>query len=667
MCSARLVFAAMASVVIAGCSRPATQLVGVVATDIPSSEYGCVGVIVSRIDDGAVVPGDRRSFEVPALVQLPFSFGVTPPDGDPMRRVLLTAEAWPTCDDPAPGATPTVSRSLRTGFLSEQSLRVDLFLADRCRGVECSAGQTCDVDSGACMDIPEIAPEDLTPTSPGDEVPQPDGGVGRADAGPRDGGPSGPSVASLTSDWVLEGFEVPAATDPLTRVTGVCATPTGVAAAGFTNKEASFGRTASDATPISSGPGAIWVASVSSDGTIGWLRVFEGAAAIATIDLIDDLLVITGPFQGTFSFGPVDLTAVDMQDTFAAGLELSSGGTRWATSLGTMGGADRGVGAAGTDVGVLVGSRSATGGPFQIDGVTPTSLEGDARGEGLLALLDPATGAAVRAIGLGTGDLEVLSLRSDGARGALLGLASTGRMTGLHPLVAGGGGHEVTVARLDASARWAWTTYFEGCSATSSIRVTRNVGWVWAAFTAADCGSLPVTIATPGGSRAGAPIDPGATGQVLVTLGLDGTDGVPRAGGLRAVAIHPSGGTVGVLTADGSDALYVGGWLGLPAAGAMLDFGGGPMMFDRYPGLIGQSNGAAFLWSRGPDGAFRGVDSWSNGGAGAPTGESDLVTGIVIDATGLIIGGWLHGTGDLTDVRIGGGTGYDVAFLLHAR
>lgn len=649
-----------------GCSRPPTQLVGVVETDIPEGDYGCVGIVVSRLDGGDLVPGDRRTFEVPELVRLPFSFGVVPPDGDASRRVQLTAEAWPDCAAPDAGGQPIVTRSARTGFLEGQALRVVLFLADRCRGVMCPETQTCEPDTGACVDIPDIPPEDLTPTRPGEELSGGDAGTtAGTDAGPIDGGPSGPSVDMLSADWVLQGLEVPAATDPLTRVTSLGATPTGVAFAGFTNKEMAFGVSDTDSTPVPNSSGAIFVGHAAFDGTIEWLRVFEGAAAVGSVELVGDLIVLTGAFQGSLSFAPGDITAVDMQDAFAAGLELSTGATRWATSFGTNGSPDWGEGSAALDAGVMVGAYARTASAFQVGGSPPSGLMGESSGQALLVVLDPASGAPSRSIGLGSGALEIFWLGSDNARGALLATASTGRLTGLHPPVAGGGGHELAVARLDANASWSWTTYLEGCTSTGSIRVTRNAGAAWLAFTDDGCGSLVATRAYPGGSSPAGSVDVGASGPVLVTLGLEAGGGAPMASALRAVTVDPAGATVGALAVDGSDAVYVGGWIGLPSGGSMLDFGGGSELFTRSM-IGGQSNGAAFLWSRAADGTFRGVDSWSNGGAGLPTGESDLVTGIAIDPGGLTLSGWLHGLGFLTDQRIGGGTGYDVGFLVHA-
>lgn len=649
------------------CTNPATQLVVTVDSDLAAAYVVAVHAVAVPGDSPGSLGVDSR-FDLsgaggPASFTLPLSFGVVPPGDDADRRVEIRVEALDG------SGAPTVVRVARTGFVSGRTLHLPVFLADACRGVSCAPELTC--DRGICVSA-EVPVTDLHEVRPGTELsdggpPPPRDGGPRVDAGPRDGGPSGPTVEALAFGWVLQGLEIPTASDPRTRVTSMCATPTGIALAGFTTLAANFGVDLASSTPISSGPSAIWVAHVATDGTVDWLRVLEGPGVVTTIDLVDDLLVMTGRFQGTFSFAPGSVTAVDTVDAFAAALELSTGATRWAASLGTNGGDDSGAGATATDVGVVVGSRSTTPSPIHIAATTPAMLVGDANGQGLIAVLDAATGSPVRAIGLGAASLEVLTVHSDGARGVIIGLGSAGRVTGLHPLVAGGGAHEIAVVRLDASAGWAWTTYLEGCTGTSSIRVTRNVGAVWAAFTDASCGALAVTLATPGGSRAGTPVDPARAGQVLVTLGLDGDDGAPIAASMRAVTLYSTGGRVGALTADGSDSLYVGGWIGLPAGGTMLDFGGGPATFTRNMSGTVQSNGSAFLWSHGVDGAFRGVDTWNAGGAGSIVDYSDIVTGIAIDATGLSIAGWVHGGGFFGALRVGGGTGYDVAFLAHAR
>lgn len=653
------------------CAQPRTQLVPVVSSDLPDAQIACVVAEASRIDAGAPFsPIDTPHWfhvhgpGIPA-VSLPFSFGLLPPGDDASARVELRVSAMAGCDESSP-STPTVTRIVRTGFIRGQRLALPVFLSARCAAVTCPDGQTC--EAGACVAIPEIDPTSLSPVArDGDELS--DGGrpAGtRRDAGPLDGGPAGPAVGGLAFDWLLQGYEVPAATDPRTRVTALCGTPTGVAVAGFTTKEANFGVSLASSTAMSSGPAAVWVAHVSSSGVLEWLRPLEGTAAIASIDLLDGQLVVTGAFVGTFPVAPVTLTAVDMQDAFAAGLDPSSGATLWASSLGTNGGVDVGVGAAVTDLGVVVASRTVTTSPIHVGGLAPSTLDGDASGQGVLATLDPSTGALVRATGIGTGALDALWIDGDSARGVLVGLASNGRMTGLHPLVAGGAGHEVAVVRLDSGGGWLWTTYLAGCTDTTSIRVTRNAGVVWVALTDAGCGSLPVTLAGPSGSASSTAVVPGASAEILLTLALGAGDGAPLAAATRAVAIGAGGGRVSALSADGADALYVGGWIGLPTGSAMIDFGGGSQTFTRNMAGAVQSNGVAFLWSRGLDGSFRGVDSWSNGGAGSVSGQSDVIAGIVVDAAGITYGGWLHGVGTMFGEWIGGGTGYDVGFLVHA-
>lgn len=256
----RSLHGALAAALLGACTQPATQLVVVVDSDLAPSEYACVGVVVSRVEGGALVQGDRRMFDVPGLVAVPFSFGVVPPDGDASRRVEIRAEAWPSCDEPAPGAAPLVSRAVRTGFLAGQTLRVPMFLGARCRMVECPEPQTCDPGAGVCEVVPELPPESLSPVRPGDELR--DGGAGGgADASP----PSGectPVAPLVIRAGNAVGFEVaprPAAREWLL----LASTDTGVALDTF----ALDGTGVTARAPLSTGVGANGIAAVVPPGT----------------------------------------------------------------------------------------------------------------------------------------------------------------------------------------------------------------------------------------------------------------------------------------------------------------------------------------------------------------------------------------------------------------
>lgn len=162
------------------CSRPASQLVVVVESDVPVTEIGCVDVTVQRLDEPERVT--TRRFHVTAdgepQVAIPFSLGVVPPDGHASRRVEVRAEAF-RLEGSACATAPLVSRIARTGFLPEQTLRLPLFLARACVGIECGADSTC--DGGECVLVPDIDPGELAVAVPGMEI---------ADAGPRLDAPS---------------------------------------------------------------------------------------------------------------------------------------------------------------------------------------------------------------------------------------------------------------------------------------------------------------------------------------------------------------------------------------------------------------------------------------------------------------------------------------------
>jgi len=70
---------------------------------------------------------------------LPLSFGVLPPDGDVEARVIVEVSAIKT----ATAAKPLFTRRALTGFVSNKSLLLPMFLASQCRTLICESGQTC--------------------------------------------------------------------------------------------------------------------------------------------------------------------------------------------------------------------------------------------------------------------------------------------------------------------------------------------------------------------------------------------------------------------------------------------------------------------------------------------------------------------------------------------
>jgi len=196
--------------VLAACTKPPTQLVVVVDSDLPAADRVSVRA-VARPDDDPADPGVESTFTVsdtpgPATFVMPLSFGVIPPGGDPARRVEVVVEARDAAE------RAVVSRRARTGFVREQTLRLPIFLAEACRGVECPDGQTC--DQGLCVTA-EVPPESLMEVEPGDELldggPSPDGGgptcvpVSPTPVLSVPGPPAAAALAALpeTSQWAL--------------------------------------------------------------------------------------------------------------------------------------------------------------------------------------------------------------------------------------------------------------------------------------------------------------------------------------------------------------------------------------------------------------------------------------------------------------------------------
>ena len=159
---------------VSSCAEPATQLVVVVDSDLAAGDRVSIRA-VARPGDDPTDMGAESTFDIadapgPATFVLPLSFGVVPPGSDPARRVEVAVEARNAGDE------VTVTRRARTGFVRGRTLRLPMFLAAACRGLVCSAGQTC--DAGVCVSD-EIPTESLMEVNPGGEL---DGGP-RSDAG----------------------------------------------------------------------------------------------------------------------------------------------------------------------------------------------------------------------------------------------------------------------------------------------------------------------------------------------------------------------------------------------------------------------------------------------------------------------------------------------------
>jgi len=176
----------------AGCSRPATQLVVVVDSDLTvPSETVSVRARVRALERADAREPRTFALTGPGSLTLPFSFGVVPPDGDATRRVELVVEALDAAGE------VVVSRLVRTGFVRNQSLRLPVFLATQCRDVLCAADLAC--ERGTCVPA-EVAPETLVPVRPGEELA--DASTG-ADAGSSvDAGPPSACTPVPTRVWL---------------------------------------------------------------------------------------------------------------------------------------------------------------------------------------------------------------------------------------------------------------------------------------------------------------------------------------------------------------------------------------------------------------------------------------------------------------------------------
>ena len=163
---------------LSSCTLPATQLLVVVDTDIARLPAGgCFGVVVSRvIEPNGIEPDATRSFfRTPA----PFSFGITPPGNDFTRRVQVSVEVLTSrqCSEQDPVGRVR-RRTVRTGFVNHQTLRLPLFLSDTCPELGCDDGTTCQEGAPMCVPVPDVPAMTLTPVVPGEEfmVVAPDAG-----------------------------------------------------------------------------------------------------------------------------------------------------------------------------------------------------------------------------------------------------------------------------------------------------------------------------------------------------------------------------------------------------------------------------------------------------------------------------------------------------------
>lgn len=187
--TACVAFFALAS---AGCTRPATQLVVVVSSDLSvPADVVSVRAHVRPLDAPSEAGGVRTfALDGEGTLELPFSFGAVPPGGDPTRRVEISVDALDATE------AVVVTRLVRTGFLPGQALRLPVFLAAGCRGRVCGPDLVC--DRGECVS-PDLPPESLSPVRPGAELL--DAGPA-ADVGAIDAGAAGSCTPVPTRPWL---------------------------------------------------------------------------------------------------------------------------------------------------------------------------------------------------------------------------------------------------------------------------------------------------------------------------------------------------------------------------------------------------------------------------------------------------------------------------------
>lgn len=148
----------------AGCVEKPTQLLVFVDTDFPEGDLDGFGVRVVGPDEEV---HDRGSFSLVGEdpVVLPASFGVAPRGGEAGRRVVIEVDAIDQ-------GTVLFTTRARTSFVEGEIVRLDVFLARRCRyeALDCPADQTCGPDG--CEPI-DVSVEDLGPPSEEPDPPRP--------------------------------------------------------------------------------------------------------------------------------------------------------------------------------------------------------------------------------------------------------------------------------------------------------------------------------------------------------------------------------------------------------------------------------------------------------------------------------------------------------------
>lgn len=190
------------------CGTPDGRLIVLVESDLPDLVH--VEVSTARLAGGGL---DTRGFAIgspPVATTFPFSFAVEP-NGHPDDGVEIIVAGYDR--DPS-GATPVVSRTVRTGFVPGSTRLVRVSLTRSCRNVLCDGGTTtCEL--GTCQPIPLVPANGLPVVAhPGAEFE--DAGM---DAAIRDGGVDAPGLDAPGTD--APGTDAPGTDAPGTDAPGM--------------------------------------------------------------------------------------------------------------------------------------------------------------------------------------------------------------------------------------------------------------------------------------------------------------------------------------------------------------------------------------------------------------------------------------------------------------
>lgn len=148
-----LAWAAAALTASAGCEpEPLTEIMVLVDTDmaVPSELDGfLVKIYAQENPDSPIV---ERPFDLVTQTKLPADFGVLPRDGDASRQITVDVTANVV------GHDDFTTRAITT-FVEGRKVYLQMFLARRCIGVQCSEDETCRREGCVPVDVPPILPE----------------------------------------------------------------------------------------------------------------------------------------------------------------------------------------------------------------------------------------------------------------------------------------------------------------------------------------------------------------------------------------------------------------------------------------------------------------------------------------------------------------------------